>query len=633
MEYVYEALTIEECIKLAEMELNISEEDFDYEVIERKGMLRRKYKIKVSPKNNKSNYDGKVAVKNGNFTVTNPQEQGEPAKIFTSENINLYIDDKKVEDFCRITENNAIRYDIINQEAERAINIVTSNDDMTAIASVKYIPKRVYKLCDSDSVNILNLNIELDYEEYPPKFNELEIKKILSERGIVSGIILENLKSLCTANEEGEILVAEGKKVKDTVNDQLTILFKDKQKKIVSEDETIDFRNINEIVTVRSGEIIATLVKGLEGKPGISISGKVIKPEVYKVLQLNAGEGCKIDGNNIIATVDGRPDFKNNTISVNKIYEATSDVDLATGNLNFTGDIHIGANVSQGMTIKAGKSISIDGSVEGSHIISNDQTLIKGSIIGSTIEAGGKDFLIQQQLDELESLKSSMLQLTSTVLEIKEHNLLGPDRSDGEIIKVLIENKFKSITTNSLNLIRLFSRSDEEGKNIGKLVKQMLIGLGPTTIKHFSELDNLVVLADEYIKNIQGKVNIPADISINYCQDSTISSSGNIYLNGKGQYISHLTCSGSIIFTQNGSVCRGGYLKAENEIRCKTIGSTGGVKTKASVSKSGHIYADIAYHNTIFAIGEREIVVEEPSRDIHVYMDELGDIIIDKFRL
>ncbi|MBK1812955.1 FapA family protein [Clostridium sp. YIM B02505] len=633
MEYVYEALTIDECIKLAEAELNISAEDFDYEVIEKKGMLRRKYKIRVSPKNNTSNYDGKVSVKNGNFIVTNPQEQGTPAKIFISKDINLYIDDKKVEDFCSITENNSIRYDIINQEAKRELNIVKSDDDMTAMASVKYVPKRVYKLCDSENVSVLNLNIELEYEEYPPKFNELEIKKVLTERGIVSGVILENLKTLCTGNEQGEILIAEGKKVKETVQDRLTILFKDKQKRIVSEDETIDFRNMNQIVTVQSGEIIATLIKGSEGKPGINISGKVIKPEKYKELQLNAGEGCKIDGSNIIAIEDGRPDFKNNTISVNKIYEATSDVNLASGNLNFTGDIHIGANVSQGMTIKAGKSISIDGSVEGSHIISNDQTLIKGSIIGSTIEAGGKDFLIQQQLDELENLKSSMLQLTSTVLEIKEHNLLGIDRSDGEIIKVLIENKFKSITTNSLNIIRLFSKSDEEGRNIGRIVKQMLVGLGPTTIKHFSELDKLVVLADEYIKNIQGKVNIPADISINYCQDSTISSSGNIYLNGKGQYISHLTCSGSIIFTQNGSVSRGGYLKAENEIRCKTIGSTGGVKTKASVSKNGSIYADIAYHNTIFAIGEREIVLEEPSRDIHVYMDELGDIIIDKFRL
>lgn len=633
MEYVYEALTIEECIKLAEAELNISAEDFDYEVIEKKGMLRRKYKIRVSPKNNTSNCDGKVAVKDGSFIVTNPLEKGAPAKIFTSENINLYVDNKKVEDFCSITENNSIRYDIINQEAKREINIVKSDDDMTAMASVKYIPKRVYRLRDSESVSVLNLNIELDYEEYPPKFNELEIKKVLSERGIVSGIILENLKSLCAGDEPGEILVAEGKRVKDTVQDQLTMLFKDKQKRTVSEDETIDFRNINQIVTVQSGEIIAKLVKGSEGKPGISISGKIIKAEKYKELQLNAGEGCKIDGGDIIATADGRPDFRNNIISVNKIYEATSDVNLASGNLNFTGDIHIGANVSQGMTIKAGKSITIDGSVEGSHIISNDQTLIKGSIIGSTIEAGGKDFIIQQQIDELENLKSSMVQLTSTVLEIKEHNLLGLDRSDGEIIKVLIENKFKGITTNSLNIIRLFSKSDEQGKNLGMLVKQMLIGLGPTTIKHFSELDKLVVLADEYIKEIKGKVNIPADIIINYCQDSTISSSGNIYLNGKGQYISHLTCNGSIVFTQNGSVSRGGYLKAENEIRCKTIGSTGGVKTKASVSKSGHIYADIAYHNTIFAIGEREIVLEEPSRDVHVYMDELGDIIIDKFRL
>ncbi|QAA31627.1 flagellar assembly protein A [Clostridium manihotivorum] len=632
-EYLYEAFTIEECIRLAEDDLDISSDEFDYEVVEKKGMLKRKYKIKVFPHEKDGENDGVVSIKNGVFKVVDPKNQGALAKIYVSDNINLYIDDKKVEDFCNISENNVIRYDIINQEAKREVNIVTSNDDMTAVASIKYIPKRIYMISDSDNTNVLELKLELEYEEYPPKYTEIEMKKILAERGIVSGLILDNLKQLCSGNTENEVLVAEGKKAKETIQDEISLLFKGKGIKTVDDNEKVDFRNMNYTPNVAENEIIAVIKKGEEGKPGIDIYGKIIKVEPYKELKLTIGDGCKLDGSNVVACIDGRPEFKNNIITVNRIYEATSDVNMASGNLTFTGDIHIGASVSQGMTIKAGKSISIDGAVDGSHIISNDSTVINGNIIGSTIEAGGKDFLVQQQIEALNELKISIVNLSSTVLEIKEHNLLGAGRTDGEIIKVLIENKFKNIITNSLNIIRLFSKGDEASKTLSRLVRQMLIGLGPTTIKHYSELDKLVVLSDNLIKGLEGSVNVPADIIINYCQDSTLSSSGSIYINGKGQYISHLTCSGSIIFTQNGSVSRGGYLKAESEIRCKTIGSTGGVKTKASVAKGGHIYADIAYHNTIFVIGEREIILDEPSRNLHVYMDDLGDIIIDKLRL
>ena len=43
--------------------------------------------------------------------------------------------------------------------------------------------------------------------------------------------------------------------------------------------------------------------------------------------------------------------------------------------------------------------------------------------------------------------------------------------------------------------------------------------------------------------------------------------------------------------------------------------------------------AEIAYNNTIFCFGERQIMLEESSKNVEAYLDKTGEITIDKFNL
>lgn len=143
---------------------------------------------------------------------------------------------------------------------------------------------------------------------------------------------------------------------------------------------------------------------------------------------------------------------------------------------------------------------------------------------------------------------------------------------------------------------------------------------------------NLNEILKNEIKELKSNISIPVDTVLNYCQESEINCSGDIIFQGKGLYQSKLKAGGSIYFRAP-SVVRGGALEAEKEISCKTVGSLGGVATKLWVPKHGHIYAEVAYQNTYFSVGEKEVILDVPSKKVHVYLDQDEFIVMDRFNI
>ena len=140
-------------------------------------------------------------------------------------------------------------------------------------------------------------------------------------------------------------------------------------------------------------------------------------------------------------------------------------------------------------------------------------------------------------------------------------------------------------------------------------------------------------MLEEEICEIEDLMVIPTNIHLAYAQGSTIEASGSVFITGKGQYTCNIIALENIEFTSEKSVCRGGTLSAGSEIKLKTVGSVAGVSTVLKVSKKGRITADIAYNNTIFCFGEKQIMLEVSSKNVEAYIDKTGEITIDKFIL
>lgn len=585
------------------------------------------------------NICGSVIIKDGKITVKNPKESDKAACIIIDNSIKVKINGELVHNKIEVYEDSIIEVELEDEKLpERHLNISMSDDKMQAYISIAYEPKLIYKLKDVEEGNTAILQKVIKDKIMPIKYTVKEIKEELVKKGIICDIIEDNIAKYVEDGCE-KVLIAEGVYPIDEEDDYMEYKFS------VSDDHTnfqqdkngnINFKSIGTIKSVEKGAIIAIKHLGKPGHDGKDVIGKVKKHKTGKKIKVKLGNGCAIkDDNVIVATIEGKPCVKGNIIYVYSVHEIKSDVDLATGDVKFVGDIDIFGSVKEGMKVEAGNSVTIHKDVYRASIIAKGNIDIRGNAVSSTIFAGGVNVDKLQYVKSLNALKSMLIDIINNIGEIKKFNILGNDRKDGEILKALIETKFKNLNRICLNIVSYIKLiGDVKGQEeLIPLIKYKLMGLAPINVRHYSELDVIIECIDSITSSIDGSLILPVNIKLAYSQDSRIKSTGDVIITGKGQYVSDIIANGSIYFIGQKAVSRGGILKAQNEIKCKIVGSEGGVKTTLMVEREGSIWCDIAYTNTVCVIGNREVLLNAPSKDVHAYLDDRGELIVDKLML
>ncbi len=659
MKKIYEKSSLEKCLKSACDDLCICKEEVNYKILEEKRhMFRKRVVIEVQVDDENDNKDkckiekdenceetfkldekeGTVKIVEGKIIVKNPKEDGVPASILVGNEIKVLVDGEEVKGKKEIFEENKIEAIFDESKAHRELKIDISEDCMEAYANIEYKPEKIYMLKDSEESKSLFLRTDVIKEINPPKYNIEELKQQLTTNNVVYGIIEENLKE-CVENNCKKLLVAKGQAVIDGEDDSIEIKFQtDTDLKKLKEDKVgnIDFKSIGSIEAVHRDDLIAVRHIGQEGKDGIDITGKRKKSKPGKRLKLKSGDGCIAkDENTLVAAIDGKPCVKGNAFYVYQIHEIRSDVDLKTGNIKFAGDITIYGSVKEGMEVECGNSLNVEKDLERSKVSAKGNVNIKGNVIATKISAGGQNVEKLKFIEDLKKLKETLEGLVAAVEEIKRYDLLGAGKKDGQIIKILIENKFKVLPKLCISVISDLNmeKNDFNEGNLAKLIKSKLLGISPINIEHHSVLYKIIEEIDEKISILSVALSLPVNVKISYSQDSYIESSGDVLIYGKGEYISKITANGNIYFIQQKSVARGGVLKAKDEIKCRVVGSIAGVSTTLKVEKQGHIWVDEAYQNTVFSVGNREYILDVPSKDVHAYLDSRGDIVIDRLKL
>lgn len=635
----FEGSSVEQCLKLACSELKIKENELRYKIIEeKKGFFKKKAIIEVEFEDNSekvkkdvTDADGTITVESGKIVVNDPKDGGKAAVLIPSVNAKLIIDDKEVSSKTEVFSRNKIEAVLADETSEpvRKMDINISNNNMKAYITIRYVPKIVYKLKDVQSRNRVVLEVEEKEQQYPPIYTVNELKEQLAQNNIKYGVIEENLKHAVSKEGADNLLIARGDEAVNDEDDTLEILFKSENKKEYSEDKngTVDFKSIGFVNCVNKGAVLAIKHEGRPGADGKDVAGKVTKHKIGKKISLKTGEGCEIKDNKVIAARQGEPSYIGQRFCIYNMHEVQSDVDLKTGNIKFDGDVAIHGEVKEGMEVEAGGSVKVAKSVENAKIRAKGNISIQQNVIFSTILAGGQDIEKIQLLQNYSDLYNNINQLIEAVKQVRDYNLLGEGISNGEIIKALLENRFKAVT----RIINAIMLSEDAGDELKKILKEKLVGFGPINIKFVDELVEIASLINNEITMVKGTLSIPVDVSVGYSQNSTIQSSGNIMFTGKGEYVSNIIANGKIAFSNPASVARGGLIKAKSEIRCGTVGSIGAVPTKLTVDKGGNIYAAVAYPNTSFCIDSKECIIDTASKDIHAYLGDDGEITVDKF--
>ena len=224
-------------------------------------------------------------------------------------------------------------------------------------------------------------------------FTVSEIMDLLEEEKIVHGIMREAIDEIIsTANQNDEkirdSLIVEGNPVEEGINTYVDYHFNSEGALGLQVDEegNIDFKELNIINNVKKDDLLATLVKGKEGKPGLDIYGSAVTPALVKIdIPLAAGKNVRIseDGLTAYAERDGQVFLKRKLIEVSPLYTVPHDVDLNTGNISFNGSVVVNGNVLAGFKIRAKEDVSVMGVVEAADITAGGNIFIKGGIKGN----------------------------------------------------------------------------------------------------------------------------------------------------------------------------------------------------------------------------------------------------------
>lgn len=225
------------------------------------------------------------------------------------------------------------------------------------------------------------------------------ILEILQKCKIIAGVEIKKVEEI--ANNRiflEEVLVASGIKPVDGIDGYYDVPydFKFDNKPKILKDGSVDYNQFENFCLVHEGDVLATYIHGTKGENGLTIKGKVVHGRNGREQLPLKGKGFKISSDNpnmYIATMTGRLEYiENKSLNVSNQYDIDGDVNHATGDIQFAGDIHIRGNVGTGMTVKALGQIIVDGHVEAAYLCAGKDIVLKNGMQGAgkgIVEAGG----------------------------------------------------------------------------------------------------------------------------------------------------------------------------------------------------------------------------------------------------
>lgn len=261
----------------------------------------------------------------------------------------------------------------------------------------------------------------------------------------------------------------------------------------------IDFKELNNIQNVVTGQALATKIAATRGKGGKTLFGHYLEAQNGKDIQVQLGQNVHFDsdGVTILASCDGQVIFENGKISVEPMLTLDA-VNIKSGNIKFVGSVIIKGSVDDGFDVRATGAIDIGGSVGKCTIESeNGDIVIHQGVFGKNegyIKAG-------------KSLWCKFVQ--ETKIEVEE-NLIATDslmNCDVTAMKNIILYGKKAQITGG----KLFATEEICARTVGSpgggATTTLSVGVDPRAKK---KLDELIEHQGELVKELE---NIELDIA------------------------------------------------------------------------------------------------------------------------
>lgn len=570
--------------------------------------------------------DGKIEFlfKDDEFPVLLPTE-----KVILFKNGVQIIDSTKIEptDDISIT----VQDEII--PTQFSVSLIEQN--MIALVTITPGKKITRRLADTSFKKYLRLETIESVE----LFNDLKPQQIVDElktMNVQQGIDFRAVQKATEVVKPYELIVAKGVLPVEGTDGDLEVHIEYEEFNPDSL-EKVDYREMNKITNVQQGQVIATHIVPTAGIEGKSLLGKVVPVKKVSDIRLQLGKNIVLEGENIVATISGKPSLewrgKFVKVEVNHELHHPGEVDLESGNIRFEGDVRIGGNILPSMFVGATGSIFIGGSVSKATVHVVKEAIIQGNVLSSTITVGEQSVIVREAVQKLQRIIPQLEQIKQAVEQVFLIRGESEDQLDASQLKrliyLLIEKKYTNFEMYIKDLIQTIKENEDE-------LSEEWLALASTFYDAFvnplnedlESITNFETIIEDAMMLIQmyGQSSVTqSTLVLPYAINSYLYCNGTIQVTTKGVYHTNLIAENNIIIQ---GVCRGGEIRANNNIVLHETGSENPVKTVVKTSESGSIKIGKAYVGTEIHVGNRKYSCSVDEVGVYARLNDEGELII-----
>lgn len=620
-------------------EWSCSPEDLVIEVIEKPGIFNRNWKVKIVlpanalasevPEENHVSWDGTK------YTIALGKKVETVIPFPTAGK--LLKQGKELKEEHHVLKGETLEFYPVTRQGGLTWNIDVLPDGSKAVAAVKHEHSGRYVLSE-DIPPITRIFFEkfIIWESTPDSGEQLTedlLKRELNDKGIIYGIKPNLWVDFLTVDGGKEILIAEYSPAIQPTQPQLIDYVGDPAFENEDEDDVdkIDFF-ASKLRICQKDELLAKKIPGKEGTPGVNIFGQTLTTEKFNDFHFKVKKNAYVseDGLEVRASCSGTPlRVNNNTYVVENAYILNRDVDLETGSIDFPGDVSIGRDVKEGLSVNSGGKILVQGSVSGASLKAEAGLAVRNNIIASRIAIGEKHVFRSQLLKGLREINED---LSHCVIQVEQLQNVSGNPNVGQLLKIIIEKNFQQLPKKTEDLETLLSYKDpdyvsQELEIAVKTIKHFLTGLGPLQLKNLIYLKNSLKVIG-YFLFTKGDL-IPGSVicETNYVQNSEINCSGD-FICRKGIYNSEIKIEGSIKIL---GVCRGGEINCAGDIYIWELGGSCMSTTTIRAGKNSRLKIDFCHPNIWIYVGKELVRIDESIQKLDIYREK-GMLQVEKLK-
>jgi uncharacterized protein (DUF342 family) len=248
-------------------------------------------------------------------------------------------------------------------------------------------------------VNIAQNGLEASIRIKPPENGGADLpfpmlKIFLAKNRVIFGVDDDVLKSLGEKPVyDTDFVIARGTPSINGADAEL-IYHVDTERQLKpkeKEDGSVDFKDLGTIQDIKRGAVLCEKIPAVPGVPGTDVRGLSIQAVSGKDKNLPEGKNTAVseDKLKLLASVDGHVTFIGGKISILNTFVVEGNVSNQTGNIDFSGNVVVRGDVSQGFSVKATGDVTVEGVVEAARITVGGDLVIRGGFLGG--ESGTLD--------------------------------------------------------------------------------------------------------------------------------------------------------------------------------------------------------------------------------------------------